>query len=61
MSSRRLACLLCAPGGPITSITMNCPNEIHNLARYAAWLEFFHAAAGYFEQHLERRVRVKPQ
>jgi hypothetical protein len=37
------------------------PNEIHNLARYASWMEFSHAADGYFEQHLERRAMVKPQ
>lgn len=36
------------------------PNEIHNLARYASWMEFFHTADGYFEQHLERRAMVKP-
>jgi dipeptidyl aminopeptidase/acylaminoacyl peptidase len=35
------------------------PNEIHNLARYSSWMEFFHAADGYFEQHLERRAMVR--
>jgi dipeptidyl aminopeptidase/acylaminoacyl peptidase len=37
------------------------PNEIHNLARYASWIEFFRAADVYFEQHLDRRVMVKSQ
>jgi len=40
---------------------MVLPNEIHNLARYASWMEFFHAAADYFELHLQRRAMVKPQ
>jgi hypothetical protein len=31
------------------------------MARYASWMEFFHAADGYFEQHLEKRAMVKPQ
>ncbi len=31
---------------------MLIPNEIHDLARYASWLSFFHAAAEYFQIHL---------
>jgi dipeptidyl aminopeptidase/acylaminoacyl peptidase len=37
------------------------PNEIHNLARYASWMEFFRATDLYFAQHLERRATAKPQ
>jgi dipeptidyl aminopeptidase/acylaminoacyl peptidase len=28
------------------------PNEVHNLARYASWVSFFHATDGYFDAHL---------
>jgi dipeptidyl aminopeptidase/acylaminoacyl peptidase len=37
------------------------PNEIHNLARYASWLEFFQATDRYFAQHLEQRATARPQ
>jgi dipeptidyl aminopeptidase/acylaminoacyl peptidase len=32
---------------------MILPNEIHNLARYADWIRFFHAADGFFERYLQ--------
>jgi dipeptidyl aminopeptidase/acylaminoacyl peptidase len=37
------------------------PNEIHNMARYASWMEFFHATDHYFAQHLEQRATPKSQ
>jgi dipeptidyl aminopeptidase/acylaminoacyl peptidase len=37
------------------------PNEIHDLARYASWMEFFQAADRYFDEHLARRATAKPQ
>ena len=37
------------------------PNEIHDLARYASWMEFFQTADRYFDEHLARRVTAKPQ
>ena len=37
------------------------PNEIHNMARYASWLEFFRAADLYFAEHLEQRAKALPQ
>jgi dipeptidyl aminopeptidase/acylaminoacyl peptidase len=37
------------------------PNEIHNLARYASWMEFFRATDLYFAQHLGQRATNKPQ
>ena len=36
------------------------PNEIHNLARYASWLQFFRATDGYLERHLGERATGKP-
>ena len=32
---------------------MLLPNEIHNMARYASWLAFFHASDAYFQRYLE--------
>jgi dipeptidyl aminopeptidase/acylaminoacyl peptidase len=37
------------------------PNEIHNLARYASWMQFFRAADQYLAQHLEPRATAKSQ
>ena len=37
------------------------PNEIHNMARYASWMQFFGATDRYFAAHLEKRVTAKPQ
>jgi dipeptidyl aminopeptidase/acylaminoacyl peptidase len=37
------------------------PNEIHDLARYASWIEFFQAADLYFDEHLAKRATAKPQ
>jgi dipeptidyl aminopeptidase/acylaminoacyl peptidase len=36
------------------------PNEIHDLARYASWLQFFRAADLYFDEHLAKRATAKP-
>jgi dipeptidyl aminopeptidase/acylaminoacyl peptidase len=32
------------------------PDEMHNMARYASWMQFFRATDAYFEQHLQKRV-----
>jgi len=37
------------------------PNEIHDLARYASWMQFFQASDTYFEQHLALRSTAKPR
>jgi len=37
------------------------PNEIHNMARYASWMQFFSATDRYFAEHLEKRATAKPQ
>jgi len=37
------------------------PNEIHDLARYASWMQFFQATDLYFDQHLAKRATATPQ
>jgi dipeptidyl aminopeptidase/acylaminoacyl peptidase len=37
------------------------PNEIHDLARYASWMQFFHTTDTYFEQHLAMRATAQLQ
>ncbi len=37
------------------------PNEIHDLARYASWMQFFEVTDRYFEQHLAKRAMAKAQ
>jgi dipeptidyl aminopeptidase/acylaminoacyl peptidase len=37
------------------------PNEIHDLARYASWMQFFQAADLYLDEHLAKRTAIKPQ
>jgi dipeptidyl aminopeptidase/acylaminoacyl peptidase len=37
------------------------PNEIHDMARYASWMQFFEATDRYFEQHLANRGGAAPQ
>jgi dipeptidyl aminopeptidase/acylaminoacyl peptidase len=35
------------------------PNEIHDLARYASWMQFFEATDRYFDEHLAKRATAK--
>jgi dipeptidyl aminopeptidase/acylaminoacyl peptidase len=37
------------------------PNEIHDLARYASWMQFFAATDRYFDEHLGKRPAAKVQ
>ena len=37
------------------------PNEIHDLARYASWIQFFQATDRYFDEHLAKRAIARPQ
>jgi dipeptidyl aminopeptidase/acylaminoacyl peptidase len=37
------------------------PNEIHDLTRYASWIQFFQATDRYFDEHLAKRPTAKPQ
>jgi len=37
------------------------PNEIHNLARYASWMQFFRATDAYFERHLGQQATGEPR
>jgi dipeptidyl aminopeptidase/acylaminoacyl peptidase len=37
------------------------PNEIHDLARYASWMQLFQATDSYFEQHLAMRATAGTQ
>jgi dipeptidyl aminopeptidase/acylaminoacyl peptidase len=37
------------------------PNEIHDLARYASWMQFFQATDRYFDEHLAKRATARPQ
>ncbi|HKD55409.1 MAG TPA: prolyl oligopeptidase family serine peptidase, partial [Steroidobacteraceae bacterium] len=37
------------------------PDEIHNMARYSSWMQFFGATDRYFAEHLEKRATAKPQ
>ena len=37
------------------------PNEIHDLARYASWMQFFQATDHYFDEHLAKRATARPQ
>jgi dipeptidyl aminopeptidase/acylaminoacyl peptidase len=37
------------------------PNEIHDLARYASWMQFFQAADRYFDEHLAKRTTARAQ
>jgi len=37
------------------------PNEIHDLARYASWMQFFEATDRYFDEHLAQRATAKAQ
>jgi dipeptidyl aminopeptidase/acylaminoacyl peptidase len=37
------------------------PNEIHDLARYASWMQFFEATDRYFDEHLAKRAMAKVQ
>jgi dipeptidyl aminopeptidase/acylaminoacyl peptidase len=37
------------------------PNEMHDMARYASWMEFFRATDLYFAEHLEKRAPAKSQ
>ena len=37
------------------------PNEIHDLGRYASWIQFFQATDHYFDDHLAKRTTTRPQ
>jgi len=37
------------------------PNEIHDLARYASWMQFFEATDRYFDEHLAKRATATAQ
>jgi dipeptidyl aminopeptidase/acylaminoacyl peptidase len=37
------------------------PNEIHDLARYASWMQFFEATDRYFDEHLAKRPTANAQ
>src|SRR4029077_8591377 len=37
------------------------PNEIHDLGRYASWIQFFQASDHYFDERLVKRATTRPQ
>ena len=44
-----------------STINLIVPNEIHNMARYASWMQFFSATDRYFGGHLAQSATAKPQ